>query len=75
MQLALRPSFGGGSLGKYESWITSVMRRLEDRLKEEFVKVLVYPNLDDIVLPGMDHVPYQINEAVNVKEEDNNAKA
>ena len=75
MQLALRPSFGGRSLGKYESWITSVMRRLEDRLKEEFVKVLVYPNLDDIVLPGMDHVPYQINEAVNVKEEDNNAKA
>ena len=71
MQLALRPSFGGRSLGKYESWIISVMRRLEERLKEEFVKVLVYPNLDDIVLPGMVHVPYHINEAANAREEDN----
>ena len=46
-------------------------RGCEERLKEEFVKVLVYPNLDDIVLPGMVHVPYHINEAADAREEDN----
>ena len=62
MELALRPCFGGRSLGKYESTIASVMRHLENRLKQEFMKVLVYPNLDDLVLPGMDHVAYEIGE-------------
>ena len=39
LELALRPCFGGRSLGKYESTFAAVMRRLETRLKQEFMKV------------------------------------
>lgn len=60
MNLALKPCFGGKSLGKYESTVSSVMRQLEKRLKQEFMKVLVYPNMDDEVLAFMDHVPYAL---------------
>ena len=60
MNLALKPCFGGKSLGKYESTFSSVMRQLEKRLKQEFMKVLVYPNMDDEVLAFMDHVPYAL---------------
>jgi hypothetical protein len=32
----------------------------------EFMKVLVYPNLDDEVLPFMDHVVYSLNATTAV---------
>jgi hypothetical protein len=41
------------------------MKHLEKRLKLEFMKVLVYPNLDDEVLPFMDHVVYSLNAATS----------
>jgi hypothetical protein len=37
-----------------------VIRHLEKRLKQEFLKVLVYPNLDDEILPFLDHVSYSL---------------
>ncbi|XP_059098666.1 testis-expressed protein 2-like isoform X2 [Tigriopus californicus] len=61
LEIALRPCFGGKGLGKYETTFSSVMRQLENRLKQEFMKVLVYPNLDDEVLPFLDHVDYSLN--------------
>ena len=36
------------------------MKLLEKRLKQEFMKVLVFPNMDDEVIPFMNHVPYSI---------------
>ena len=60
LELALRPCFGGRGLGKYESTFAAVMRQLEKRLKQEFMKVLVYPNMDDEVLPFLEHVDYSI---------------
>ena len=30
------------------------------RLKQEIMKVLVFPNLDDEVLPFMDHISYSV---------------
>ena len=68
MNLALKPCFGGKSLGKYESTFSSVMRQLEKRLKQEFMKVLVYPNMDDEVLAFMDHVPYALLPGANSKD-------
>eukprot|EP00095_Tigriopus_kingsejongensis_P001879 snap_masked-scaffold70_size417918-processed-gene-2.2 protein:Tk01879 transcript:snap_masked-scaffold70_size417918-processed-gene-2.2-mRNA-1 annotation:"testis-expressed sequence 2 protein isoform x1" len=60
LEIALRPCFGGKGLGKYENTFSSVMRQLENRLKQEFMKVLVHPNLDDEVLPFLDHVEYSL---------------
>ena len=60
LDLALRPCFGGHSLGKYEGTISTVMKHLEKRLKLEFIKVLVCPNMDDEVLPFLHHVPYSL---------------
>lgn len=57
----MRPCFGGHSLGKYEGTIATVMKHLEKRLKVEFIKVLVCPNMDDEVLPFLHHVPYSLN--------------
>jgi len=57
----LRPCFGGRSLGKYESTFAAVMKQMEKRLKQEFMKVLVYPNMDDEVLPFLNHVVYGIS--------------
>ncbi len=62
LELALRPCFGGRSLGKYESTLAAVMRQLEKRLKQEFMKVLVYPNMDDEVLPFLQHVNYSVTQ-------------
>ena len=62
LDLALRPCFGGHSLGKYEGTISTVMKHLEKRLKIEFIKVLVCPNMDDEVLPFLHHVPYSLTE-------------
>ena len=56
--MALKPCFGGRSLGKYESTLSAVMRQLIGRLKQELFKVLVYPNLDDLDVPFMDHISY-----------------
>ena len=39
MEIALRPCFGGQSLGKYEGTLSAVMRHLVKRLKQEFMKV------------------------------------
>ena len=58
--MALKPCFGGHSLGKYESTLSAVMRQLIGRLKQEFFKVLVYPNLDDLDVPFMDHISYSM---------------
>ena len=58
LDIALRPCFGGQSLGKYEGTLSTVMKHLEKRLKLEFMKVLVFPNLDDEVLPFLNHIPY-----------------
>ena len=60
MDLALRPCFGGHSLGKYEGTISTVMKHLVRRLEVEFIKVLVCPNMDDEVLPFLHHVPYAL---------------
>ena len=60
LDLALRPCFGGHSLGKYEGTISTVMKHLEKRLKLEFIKVLVCPNMDDEILPFLHHVPYSL---------------
>ena len=38
------------------------MKHLEKRLKVEFMKVLVCPNTDDLVLPFLHHVPYSLTE-------------
>ena len=62
LDLALRPQFGGHGLGKYEGTISTVMKHLEKRLKVEFMKVLVCPNTDDLVLPFLHHVPYSLTE-------------
>lgn len=61
LEIALRPCFGGHPLGKYEGTFSKIMKHLEKRLKVEFMKVLVYPNLDDEFLPFMDHVIYSLN--------------
>lgn len=66
LEIALRPCFGGHPLGKYEGSFATVMKHLEKRLKLEFMKVLVYPNLDDEVLPFMDHVVYALTAATSV---------
>ena len=58
--MALKPCFGGRSLGKYESTLSAVMRQIIGRLKEELFKVLVYPNLDDLDVPFMDHISYSM---------------
>ena len=58
----MRPQFGGHGLGKYEGTISTVMKHLEKRLKVEFMKVLVCPNTDDLVLPFLHHVPYSLTE-------------
>ena len=60
MELALRPCFGGKSLGKYEATFSTIMRQMEKRLKQEFMKVLVYPNLDDEIIPLLSHGPYSL---------------
>ena len=60
LDLALRPCFGGHSLGKYEGTISTVMKHLEKRLKLEFIKVLVCPNMDDEIFPFLHHVPYSL---------------
>jgi len=60
MDIALRPCFGGQSLGKYEGTLSTVMRHLVKRLKQEIMKVLVYPNLDDADLPFLDRVQYSL---------------
>merc|ERR1712141_976967 len=62
LDLALRPQFGGHGLGKYEGTISTVMKHLEKRLKVEFMKVLVCPNTDDLVLPFLHHVPHSLTE-------------
>lgn len=62
LEIALKPCFGGKTWGKYENTVSSVFRQLENRLKQEFMKVLVYPNLDDEVLPFLDHVDYSLNK-------------
>ena len=36
------------------------MKHLEKRLKLEIMKVLVYPNLDDEVLPFLNHIQYSL---------------
>ena len=59
-EIALRPCFGGHSLGKYEGSLSAVMRHLIRKLKQEFFKVLVYPNLDDLDIPFMDHISYSM---------------
>ena len=58
--MALKPCFGGHSLGKYEGSLSAVMRQLIGRLKQELFKVLVYPNLDDLDIPFMDHISYSM---------------
>jgi len=63
LDLALRPCFGGHSLGKYEGTISTVMKHLEKRLKLEFIKVLVCPNMDDEIFPFLHHVPYSLTGA------------
>ena len=60
LEIALRPCFNGHSLSKYEGTFAAVMRQLEKKLKLEFMKVLVYPNMDDEVLPFLDHVAYAV---------------
>lgn len=35
------------------------------RLKQEFIKVLVYPNLDDLDIPFMDHISYSMGGTGN----------
>ena len=60
MELALKPCFGGHSLGKYEGTLSAVMRQIVRRLKQEFIKVLVFPNLDDLDIPFMDHISYSM---------------
>ena len=62
MDLSLKAYFGGNSLGKYERTVSTVMKHLESRLKIEFVKVLVCPNMDDEVLPFLHHIPYSLTE-------------
>ena len=47
-------------MGKYEGTISTVMKHLEKRLKLEFIKVLVCPNMDDEILPFLHHVPYSL---------------
>ena len=64
-EIALKPYFGGHSLGKYEGTLSAVMKHLVKRLKQEFVKVLVYPNLDDIDIPFMDHISYSMGGSVH----------
>ncbi|XP_040571288.1 testis-expressed protein 2 isoform X2 [Lepeophtheirus salmonis] len=61
LDITLKPYFGGKNLSKLEGTFSTIMRLLEKRLKQEFMKVLVYPNMDDEVLSFMDHVPYYIN--------------
>ena len=65
LEIALKPCFGGHSLGKYEGTLSAVMRHIVRRLKQEFVKVLVYPNLDDLDIPFMDHISYAMGGTVN----------
>eukprot|EP00096_Caligus_rogercresseyi_P011577 TRINITY_DN4583_c0_g1_i2.p1 TRINITY_DN4583_c0_g1~~TRINITY_DN4583_c0_g1_i2.p1 ORF type:complete len:947 (+),score=280.63 TRINITY_DN4583_c0_g1_i2:129-2969(+) len=60
LDITLKPYFGGKNLSKLEGTFSTIMRLLEKRLKQEFMKVLVYPNMDDEVLSFMDHVPYSI---------------
>ena len=60
LEMALKPCFGGHSLGKYEGSLSAVMRQLIGRLKQELFKVLVYPNLDDLDIPFMDHISYSM---------------
>ena len=36
------------------------MKHLEKRLKLEFIKVLVCPNMDDEIFPFLHHVPYSL---------------
>ena len=65
LDIALRPCFGGHTLGKYEGTISAVMTHLVRRLKQEFMKVLVFPNLDDIDIPFMDHISYSMGGSAN----------
>ena len=60
LELALKPCFGGHGLGKYEGTLSAVMRQIVRRLKQEFIKVLVFPNLDDLDIPFMDHISYSM---------------
>ena len=39
------------------------MKHLEKRLKLEFIKVLVCPNMDDEIFPFLHHVPYSLTGA------------
>ena len=85
LEIALKPCFGGHSLGKYEGKLSAVMGVIIRRLKQEFIKVLVYPNLDDLDIPFMDHISYSMGGTGNnspmsssggktdVLEEENNA--
>ena len=63
LDIALRPCFGGQTLGKYERTLSTVMQHLVKRLKQEIMKVLVYPNLDDEVLPFLNHIQYSLGGA------------
>lgn len=65
LDIALRPCFGGHSLGKYEGTLSTVMRHLVRRLKQEIMKVLVFPNLDDLDVPFMDHISYSMGGSGN----------
>jgi hypothetical protein len=65
LDIALRPCFGGHSLGKYEGTLSAVMRHLVRRLKQEILKVLVFPNLDDLDIPFMDHISYSMGGSGN----------
>ena len=60
MEIALKPYLGNQSLAKYERTINMVTKKLVEKLKQEVLKILVYPNLDDEVLTFLNHVEYNI---------------
>ena len=56
----MKPYLGNQSLAKYERTINMVTKKLVEKLKQEVLKILVYPNLDDEVLTFLNHVEYNI---------------
>jgi len=60
LEIALKPYLGNQSLAKYERTINMVTKKLVEKLKQEVLKILVYPNLDDEVLTFLNHVEYNI---------------
>ena len=57
IEIAILPRFGDHYYSKAEGSFASILKLLERRAKQEFMKVCVMPNMDDIPIPLLPRLP------------------